>query len=200
MFKPMYDGKDPVSMLYESRQIFINGEITAQDMDYAIAQVLALNAEDPDSDIYIIIDSPGGEVPAGLALYNACQYVSNDIITIGIGMCASMGSFLLAAGTKGKRFAFKDCEIMFHRVSGGYQGTSADVKIWSARLLRDQNKANEYLSEFSGLSIEEIEKLTDRDNFMTPEEALEHGFIDRVITTQEDMAEYLKSLKESDGE
>lgn len=200
MFKPMYDGKDPVSMLFENRQIFINGEVTAQDMDYAIAQVLALNAEDPDSDIYIIIDSPGGEVNAGLALYNACQYVSNDIVTIGIGMCASMGSFLLASGTKGKRFSFKDCEIIFHRVSGGYNGTSADVRIYAERLLEEQGKLNGYLSEFSGLSIDKIKKITDRDNFMTPEEAMKNGFIDRVITTQKDMANYLESLKESEDE
>ncbi len=159
MFMPSYDGKDPVSMLFENRQIFINGEITAQDMDYAVAQVLALNAEDPDSDIYLLIDSPGGEINAGLALYNACQYVSNDIVTIGVGMCASMGSFLLSSGTKGKRFSFKE-------------------------------------AEFSGMTIEEIEKLTDRDNFMSPEKALELGFIDRVITTQKDMADYLESLNE----
>lgn len=200
MFMPSYDGKDPVSMLFENRQIFINGEITAQDMDYAVAQVLALNAEDPDSDIYLLIDSPGGDINAGLALYNACQYVSNDIVTIGIGICASMGSFLLSSGTKGKRFAFKDCEIMYHMASGGYNGTSADVKIWSERLLKIQKTVNEYLSDFSGLSTEEIEKLTDRDNFMSPEEALELGFIDRVITTQKDMADYLESLKETDGE
>lgn len=200
MFMPSYDGKDPVSMLFENRQIFINGEITAKDMDYAVAQVLALNAEDPDSDIYLLVDSPGGDINAGLALYNACQYVSNDIVTIGIGMCASMGSFLLSSGTKGKRFAFKDCEIMYHMASGGYNGTSADVKIWSERLLKVQKTVNEYLSDFSGLSTEEIEKLTDRDNFMSPEEALELGFIDRVITTQKDMADYLESLKETDGE
>ena len=200
MFMPSYDGKDPVSMLFENRQIFINGEITAQDMDYAVAQVLALNAEDPDSDIYLLIDSPGGDINAGLALYNACQYVSNDIVTIGIGICASMGSFLLSSGTKGKRFAFKDCEIMYHMASGGYNGTSADVKIWSERLLKVQKTVNEYLSDFSGLSTEEIEKLTDRDNFMSPEEALKLGFIDRVITTQKDMADYLESLKETDGE
>lgn len=198
MFMPNYDGKDPVSMLFENRQIFINGEITAQDMDYAVAQVLALNAEDPDSDIYLLIDSPGGDINAGLALYNACQYVSNDIVTIGIGICASMGSFLLSSGTKGKRFAFKDCEIMYHMASGGYNGTSADVKIWSERLLKIQKTVNEYLSDFSGLSTEEIEKLTDRDNFMSPEEALELGFIDRVITTQKDMAEYLESLESED--
>ena len=198
MFMPNYDGKDPVSMLFENRQIFINGEITAQDMDYAVAQVLALNAEDPDSDIYLLIDSPGGDINAGLALYNACQYVSNDIVTIGIGICASMGSFLLSSGTKGKRFAFKDCEIMYHMASGGYNGTSADVKIWSERLLKVQKTVNEYLSDFSGLSTEEIEKLTDRDNFMSPEEALELGFIDRVITTQKDMAEYLESLESED--
>ena len=200
MFMPNYDGKDPVSMLFENRQIFINGEITAQDMDYAVAQVLALNAEDPDSDIYLLVDSPGGDINAGLALYNACQYVSNDIVTIGIGICASMGSFLLSSGTKGKRFAFKDCEIMYHMASGGYNGTSADVKIWSERLLKIQKTVNEYLSDFSGLSTEEIEKLTDRDNFMSPEEALELGFIDRVITTQKDMAEYLESLEESEDE
>lgn len=198
MFMPNYDGKDPVSMLFENRQIFINGEITAQDMDYAVAQVLALNAEDPDSDIYLLVDSPGGDINAGLALYNACQYVSNDIVTIGIGICASMGSFLLSSGTKGKRFAFKDCEIMYHMASGGYNGTSADVKIWSERLLKIQKTVNEYLSDFSGLSTEEIEKLTDRDNFMSPEEALELGFIDRVITTQKDMAEYLESLESED--
>ena len=196
MFMPNYDGKDPVSMLFENRQIFINGEITSRDMDYAIAQVLALNAEDPDSDIYLLIDSPGGEINAGLALYNACQYVSNDIVTIGVGMCASMGSFLLSSGTKGKRFAFKDCEIMYHMASGGCNGTSADVKIWSERLLKIQRTVNEYLSDFSGLSTEEIEKLTDRDNFMSPEEAVKLGFIDRVITTQKDMAEYLESLNE----
>ncbi len=200
MFMPSYDGKDPVSMLFENRQIFINGEITAKDMDYAVAQVLALNAEDPDSDIYLLVDSPGGDINAGLALYNACQYVSNDIVTIGIGMCASMGSFLLSSGTKEKRFAFKDCEIMYHMASGGYNGTSADVKIWSERLLKIQKTVNKYLSHFSGLSTEEIEKLTDRDNFMSPEEALELGFIDRVITTQKDMADYLESLKETDGE
>lgn len=198
MFMPNYDGKDPVSMLFENRQIFINGEITAQDMDYAVAQVLALNAEDPDSDIYLLVDSPGGDINAGLALYNACQYVSNDIVTIGIGICASMGSFLLSSGTKGKRFAFKDCEIMYHMASGGYNGTSADVKIWSERLLKIQKTVNEYLSDFSGLSTEKIEKLTDRDNFMSPEEALELGFIDRVITTQKDMAEYLESLESED--
>lgn len=196
MFMPNYDGKDPVSMLFENRQIFINGEITSRDMDYAIAQVLALNAEDPDSDIYLLIDSPGGEINAGLALYNACQYVSNDIVTIGVGMCASMGSFLLSSGTKGKRFAFKDCEIMYHRASGGCQGDSADAKILIERLLRDQDKLNTYLSEFSGMSKDEIENLTDRDNFMTSKEALEYGFIDRVITTQKDMAEYLESLNE----
>ena len=200
MFRPNYDGKDPVSMLFENRQIFINGEITAQDMDYAVAQVLALNAEDPDSDIYLLIDSPGGEINAGLALYNACQYVSNDIVTIGVGMCASMGSFLLSSGTKGKRFAFKDCEIMYHRASGGCAGNSADAKILIERLLKDQDKLNSYLSEFSGMSKDEIEILTDRDNFMTSEEAKEYGFIDRVITTQKDMADYLESLKETDGE
>lgn len=198
MFTPNYDGKDPVSMLFENRQIFINGEITAKDMDYAVAQVLALNAEDPDSDIYLLVDSPGGDINAGLALYNACQYVSNDIVTIGIGICASMGSFLLSSGTKGKRFAFKDCEIMYHMASGGYNGTSADVKIWSERLLKIQKTVNEYLSDFSGLSTEEIERLTDRDNFMTSEEAKEYGFIDRVITTQKDMAEYLESLESED--
>lgn len=198
MFMPNYDGKDPVSMLFENRQIFINGEITAKDMDYAVAQVLALNAEDPDSDIYLLVDSPGGDINAGLALYNACQYVSNDIVTIGIGICASMGSFLLSSGTKGKRFAFKDCEIMYHMASGGYNGTSADVKIWSERLLKIQKTVNEYLSDFSGLSTEEIERLTDRDNFMTSEEAKEYGFIDRVITTQKDMAEYLESLESED--
>lgn len=195
MFMPNYDGKDPVSMLFENRQIFINGEITSQDMDYAIAQVLALNAEDPDSDIYLLIDSPGGEINAGLALYNACQYVSNDIVTIGVGMCASMGAFLLSSGTKGKRFAFKDCEIMYHRASGSCAGNSADAKILIERLLKDQDKLNGYLSEFSGMSKEEIEVLTDRDNFMMSEEALNYGFIDRVITTQKDMAEYLESLE-----
>ena len=196
MFMPNYDGKDPVSMLFENRQIFINGEITSRDMDYAIAQVLALNAEDPDSDIYLLIDSPGGEINAGLALYNACQYVSNDIVTIGVGMCASMGSFLLSSGTKGKRFSFKDCEIMYHRASGGCAGNSADAKILVERLLKDQDTVNSYLAEFSGMTVEEIEKLTDRDNFMTSKEALEYGFIDRVITTQKDMAEYLESLNE----
>ena len=198
MFTPNYDGKDPVSMLFENRQIFINGEITAKDMDYAVAQVLALNAEDPDSDIYLLVDSPGGDINAGLALYNACQYVSNDIVTIGIGICASMGSFLLSSGTKGKRFAFKDCEIMYHRASGGCAGNSADAKILIERLLKDQDKLNNYLSEFSGMSKDEIEILTDRDNFMTSEEAKEYGFIDRVITTQKDMAEYLESLESED--
>lgn len=190
---------NPISELYSNRYIFLAGEITQEKIDYTIAQILMLNAKDPDEDIYIVIDSPGGEVSSGLALYNVCKYISNDIVTIGVGTCASMGAFLLSSGTKGKRFAFKDCNIMYHSIISGVRGSYHDMNIYMKQTTSLQKKVNEYLKDFSHgrLSIEEIEKMTERDLYLTPEEAIDFCLLDKVMTTQKEIFEYLKKVGEN---
>ena len=173
---------DIFSRLLKDRIIFIGDEITDATASLVVAQLLFLESEDPDKDIHIYINSPGGSVTAGMAIYDTMRYIKPDVSTICVGLAASMGAFLLAAGTKGKRYALPNAEIMIHQPLGGAKGQASDVKIHAEFLLKTRDKLNKILSENTGKPLEQIEKDTDRDYIMTPEEALEYGMIDKVIT------------------
>jgi len=149
-----------------------------------IAQMLYLEGQDPDKDIHFYINSPGGSVTAGMAIYDTMQYIKCDVNTICIGMAASMGAFLLAAGTKGKRFALPNSEIMIHQPLGGTQGQATEILIHAKHIEKTRNTLNKILAEKTGKPIEEIEKDTERDNFMSADEAMEYGLIDKVITSR----------------
>ena len=172
---------DIFSRLLKDRIIFIGSPIDDNVANLVIAQLLFLEAEDPDKDIYLYINSPGGSVSAGLAMYDTMQYIKPDVSTICVGMAASMGAFLLAAGAKGKRFALPNSEIMIHQPSGGFQGQASDIKIHAEHILKIKNRINEILSERTGQSIEKIEQDSDRDRFMSAKEALEYGLVDNVM-------------------
>ena len=172
---------DIFSRLLNDRIIFLSDEVNDLTSSLVVAQMLYLESVDPDKDISFYINSPGGSVTAGMAIYDTMQFVKCDVTTICIGMAASMGAFLLAAGTKGKRLALPHSEIMIHQPSGGAQGQCSDIKIRADLLLRTRDTLNRILAERTGRSIEEIERDTDRDNFMTAEQALEYGLIDRII-------------------
>ena len=172
---------DIFSRLLKDRIIFIGDEITDATASLVVAQLLFLESEDPDKDIHIYINSPGGSVTAGMAIYDTMQYIKPDVSTICVGLAASMGAFLLAAGAKGKRYALPNAEIMIHQPLGGAKGQASDVKIQAELLLKTRDKLNKILSENTGKPIEQIEKDTDRDNFMTSEEAKEYGLIDEVM-------------------
>ena len=176
---------DIFSRLLNDRIIFLSDEINDATASLVVAQMLFLEAQDPDKDICFYINSPGGSVTAGMAIYDTMQYIKCDVSTICIGMAASMGAFLLAAGTKGKRIALPHSEIMIHQPLGGAQGQASDIKIRAELILRTRDMLNKILSEKTGKPIEQIEKDTDRDNFMTAEQALEYGIIDRIITKHE---------------
>ncbi len=171
---------DIYSRLLKDRIIFLGEEVNDTTASLIVAQLLFLEAEDPDKDIYLYINSPGGSVTAGMAIYDTMQYISCDISTICIGMAASMGAFLLAAGAKGKRYALPNSEIMIHQPLGGMQGQATDIKIHADRLLKIKQTLNTILSERTGKELSQIEKDTDRDNFMSAEEAKEYGLIDEV--------------------
>ena len=173
---------DIFSRLLNDRIIFLSDEVNDATASLVVAQMLFLEAQDPDKDICFYINSPGGSVTAGMAIYDTMQYIKCDVSTICIGMAASMGAFLLAAGTKGKRIALPHSEIMIHQPLGGAQGQASDIKIRAELILRTRDMLNKILSEKTGKPIEQIEKDTDRDNFMTAEQALEYGIIDRIIT------------------
>ena len=175
---------DIYSRLLKDRIIFLGEEVTDVSASVIVAQLLFLEAEDPEKDIHLYINSPGGSVTAGMAIYDTMQYIKCDIETICIGMAASMGAFLLAAGAKGKRIALPNSEIMIHQplISGGLQGQCTDIKIHSDHLVRTRTKMNEMLSQFTGKPIEIIEQDTERDNYMTAQEAMDYGLIDKVIT------------------
>lgn len=176
---------DIYSRLLKERIIFIGDEINDTTASLVVAQLLFLEADDPDKDIQIYINSPGGSISAGFAIYDTMQYIKPDISTICIGMAASMGAFLLSAGTKGKRYALPNAEVMIHQPIGGTGHTQAEnMKIYTERILRTRKKLNEILSERTGQTIEKIEKDTDRDNFMSAEEAKKYGLIDKVITSR----------------
>ncbi|ADQ04155.1 ATP-dependent Clp protease, proteolytic subunit ClpP [Caldicellulosiruptor acetigenus I77R1B] len=172
---------DIYSRLLKDRIVILSGEITDDIASLIVAQLLFLEAEDPDKDIYLYINSPGGSVTAGFAIYDTMQYIKPDVSTICVGMAASMGAFLLAAGAKGKRFALPNSEIMIHQPLGGVRGQATDIKIHAEWILKIKNRINKILSERTGQPIEVIERDTDRDFFMTAEEALKYGIIDKVI-------------------
>ena len=175
---------DIYSRLLKDRIIFFGEEVTDASASVAIAQLLFLEAEDPEKDIHLYINSPGGSVSAGLAIYDTMQYIKCDIETICIGMAASMGSFLLAGGTKGKRLALPNSEIMIHQPSGGAQGQATDIQIQAERILQTKKSLNTILAERTGQPYEVICKDTERDNFMTAQQAMEYGLIDKVIATK----------------
>ena len=172
---------DIFSRLLKDRIIFIGDEITDATASVVVAQLLFLESEDPDKDIHIYINSPGGSDTAGLAIYDTMRYIKPDVSTICVGLAASMGAFLLAAGTKGKRYALPNAEIMIHQPLGGAKGQASDVKIHAEFLLKTRDKLNKILSENTGKPLEQIEKDTDRDNFMLASEAMEYGLIDKVM-------------------
>ena len=176
---------DIFSRLLNDRIIFLSDEVNDATASLVVAQMLFLEAQDPTKDISFYINSPGGSVTAGMAIYDTMQYIKCDVSTICIGMAASMGAFLLAAGTKGKRIALPHSEIMIHQPLGGAQGQASDIKIRAELILRTRDMLNKILSEKTGKPIEQIEKDTDRDNFMTADQALEYGIIDRIITKHE---------------
>ncbi|MEL7570050.1 MAG: ATP-dependent Clp endopeptidase proteolytic subunit ClpP [Eubacteriaceae bacterium] len=172
---------DIFSRLLKERIIFLTGEVNDVSASLIIAQILFLESEDSSKDINLYINSPGGSISAGMAIYDTMNYVKCDISTICIGMAASMGAFLLSAGTKGKRLALPNAEVMIHQPLGGAQGQSTDVQIYAHRLLRMRNKLNEILSQLTGQNIEIIAQDTERDNFMTAQQAKDYGLIDKII-------------------
>ena len=171
---------DIYSRLLKDRIIFLGDEVNDVSAGLIVAQLLFLEAEDPDKDIYLYINSPGGSVTAGMAIYDTMQYIKPDVCTVCIGMAASMGAFLLAAGAKGKRYALPNSEIMIHQPSGGTNGQATDMEIHVKRIIAMKQKINEILSERTGQPIEKVKEDTERDNFMTADEAKEYGLIDEV--------------------
>ena len=175
---------DIYSRLLNDRIVFLADEVNDVTASLVVAQLLFLEAQDPDKDISLYINSPGGSVTAGMAIYDTMNFIKCDVSTICIGMAASMGAFLLSSGAKGKRIALPNSEIMIHQplISGGLQGQCTDIKIHSDHLVRTRTKMNEMLSQFTGKPIEIIEQDTERDNYMTAQEAMDYGLIDKVIT------------------
>ena len=172
---------DIYSRLLKDRIIFLSDEVNDTTASLVVAQLLFLEAEDPDKDIHLYINSPGGSVTAGMAIYDTMQYIKPDVSTICIGMAASMGAFLLNAGAKGKRFALPNSEIMIHQPLGGAKGQATDKEIHAKRILKNRERLNKILSERTGQPIEKIQIDTERDNFMSAQEAKEYGLIDEVI-------------------
>ncbi len=172
---------DIFSRLLNDRIVILSDEVNDATASLVVAQMLFLEAQDPDKDIYFYINSPGGSVSAGFAIYDTMNFIKCDVSTICIGMAASMGAFLLSAGTKGKRLALPNSEIMIHQPLGGMQGQASDIKIHAEHILRTREKLNAILAENTGKSIETIRLDTERDNFMTAEVAAEYGLIDKVI-------------------
>ena len=172
---------DIFSRLLNDRVIFLSEEVNDTTASLVVAQLLYLEAQDPDKDISFYINSPGGSISAGLAIYDTMQYINCDVCTICMGMAASMGAFLLSSGTKGKRLALPNSTIMIHQPLGGMQGQASDIKIHADFMLQTREKLNTILAANTGKSLEEIARDTDRDNFLTAEQAREYGLVDRVI-------------------
>ena len=173
---------DIFSRLLKERIVFLGEEVTDVSASLIVAQLLFLESEDPNKDIHLYINSPGGSVTAGMAIYDTMNYIKFDVSTICVGMAASMGAFLLAGGAKGKRLALPNAEVMIHQPSGGARGQATEIQIVAENILRTKKKLNEILAANTGQPYEVIERETDRDNYMTAEEALKYGLIDRVIT------------------
>ena len=172
---------DIFSRLLNDRIILLNEEVNSASAGVVVAQLLYLEGQDPEKDISLYINSPGGVITDGMAIYDTMQYIKCDVSTICLGMAASMGAFLLAAGTKGKRFALPNSELMIHQPSGGAQGQATDISIHANHILRVKDKLNQILSERTGQPLDVVKRDTERDNFMTAQEALEYGLIDKVI-------------------
>ena len=176
---------DIFSRLLKDRIIMLSGEVNDVSANLITAQLLFLESEDPDKDIYLYINSPGGSITSGMAIYDTMQYIKPDVATICVGMAASMGAFLLSSGAKGKRFALPNSEIMIHQPLGGFQGQATDIDIHAKRILRIKDKLNQILSENTGKSLEDVSKDVERDYFMEADEAVEYGLIDKVINKNE---------------
>lgn len=176
---------DIYSRLLRERVVFMVGPVNDQSANLVIAQLLFLESENPDKDISLYINSPGGSVSAGLAIYDTMQFVKPDVSTLCVGMAASMGAFLLAAGAKGKRFSLPNSRVMIHQPLGGVQGQASDIEIHAREILSLRDKLNKILSERTGQSLETIARDTDRDNFMSAEDALQYGIVDKVLTHRE---------------
>lgn len=175
---------DIYSRLLEDRIVFLNGEIDNNVANIIVAQLIYLEGKNPNKDIFLYINSPGGSVSAGMAIYDTMKYIKCDVSTICIGLAASMGAFLLAGGTKGKRFALPNSEIMIHQPLGGAQGQASDIQIQANHIQKIKNNINRILSENTGKPFEIIEKDTDRDNYMSAEEAKEYGVIDEIFVSR----------------
>ena len=173
---------DIYSRLLKDRIIFLGEDVNDNSASIVVAQLLFLEAEDPEKDIHLYINSPGGSVTAGMAIYDTMQYIKCDVSTVCIGMAASMGAFLLAGGARGKRYALPNAEIMIHQPSGGSQGQASEIEIAARHILHTKEKLNRILSENTGKDIETVTRDTDRDNWLTAEEAQEYGLVDKVIT------------------
>lgn len=176
---------DIYSKLLKDRIIFLGEEVNDTTASLIVAQLLFLESEDPDKDIHLYINSPGGSVTAGFAIYDTMNYIRCDVSTICVGLAASFGAFLLAGGAKGKRFALPNAEIMIHQPSGGAKGQASDIKIAAEHILNNKRRLNNILADNTGKTIEEIEIDTNRDNFMTSDEAKEYGLIDEVMNNRE---------------
>ena len=176
---------DIYSRLLNDRIIFLADEVNDTTASLVVAQLLYLEAQDPDKDIYLYINSPGGSISAGMAIYDTMNYIKCDVSTICVGMAASMGAFLLSSGAKGKRFALPNAEVMIHQPLGGTRGQATDIKIHADHIIKIREKLNRLLSEQTGKELSIIEKDTERDNFMSADEACAYGLVDKVITKKE---------------
>ena len=174
-------GYDIFSRLLKDRIVLLTGEVNDETSAAVVAQLLYLEGQDPEKDISVYINSPGGSVTSGMAIYDTMQYIRCDVSTICMGMAASMGAFLLSAGTKGKRFALPNSDIMIHQPSGGAQGQATDINIHAQHILDIKKRLNEILAKNTGQPLEVIERDTERDNFMTAQQAMEYGLVDKVI-------------------
>jgi ATP-dependent Clp protease protease subunit len=177
---------DIYSRLLKERVIFLVGPVNDATANLIVAQMLFLESENPDKDIYFYINSPGGSVSAGLAIYDTMQFIKPDVSTLCIGQAASMGSFLLTAGAKGKRYCLPNSRVMIHQPLGGFQGQASDIEIHAKEILYLKARLNQMLAKHSGQSIEVIDRDTDRDNFMSAEEAVNYGLVDKVLTSRSD--------------
>lgn len=180
---------DIYSRLLKDRIIMLSGEVNDDMANAIIAQLLFLDAQDPDKDIYLYINSPGGSVSAGLAIYDTMQFVNADVVTIVTGMAASMGSIFLMAGEKGKRYALPNSEVLIHQPLGGAQGQATEIEIAAKHILQTKKNLHRIISERTGKSIEQVEKDTDRDNWMTAQEALDYGIIDHIMVNNKELRE-----------
>jgi ATP-dependent Clp protease protease subunit len=175
---------DIYSRLLKDRIIFLGDEINDHTASVVVAQLLFLEADDPDKDIHLYINSPGGSITAGMAIYDTMQYIKSDVSTICVGMAASMGAFLLTAGAKGKRYCLPNSEVMIHQPLGGTRGQATDIMIHAERIVQMKEKLNRIMAERSGQDYDKVAQDTERDNFLSAEEAREYGLVDKVITSR----------------